>query len=333
MKALVIKEANSIKGLKITDKEKPEPKKGEVRIKVLSAGLNPSDFQYALYNKISNEERVLGIDVCGIVDSIGREVNNFKKGDRVYYLRSIDNTHGGFAEYAITPAHTVSLLPDNIPSLVAGVVPGAGYTAYQAIIQKLRPIAGRTILIHGGAGGVGGFAIQLAKLSGLTVITSCQEKDMNYVKQLGADKVIDFKSEDVHAVTMELTNNRGVDYILSTVGPEVATKDINVLAFGGEIVVTAGFPDFNRLKFYDKGLSLHEMATGAALTSGDQKSEENIAQIGTELAKLLSEQKIIPPKITPIALEEVPTYLEMMQQDQITGKVVVDLSLLRTKSP
>lgn len=326
MKALVIKEPKSIKGLKIWNKEKPSPKKGEVRIKVLSAGLNPSDYQYALYNETANEERVLGIDICGIVDSVGSEVSNLKEGDRVFYLRSIDNLHGGFAEYAIAPAHTVSILPDNVPSRVAGVVPGAGFTAYQAIMQKLRPIPGKTILIHGGAGGVGGFAIQLAKLAGLTVITSCLEKDMEYVKELGADYTIDFTSEDVHAVTMELTNQRGVDYVLSTVGSEVATKDIDVLAFGGEIVVTAGFPNFNRLKFYDKGLSLHEMATGAALTSGDKKIEESISLIGNEVAKLLSEQKIVAPKITTISLEEVPKYLEMMKQGEITGKVVVDLT-------
>lgn len=325
MKALIIQEPKSIAGLKIIDKEKPIPKKGEVRIKVLSAGLNPSDFQYVQYNEVANEERVLGIDICGIVDSVGSEVNNLKEGDRVYYLRSIDNTHGGFAEYAITPAHVVSILPENVPSHVAGVVPGAGYTAYQAIVQKLRPVSGRTILIHGGAGGVGSFAIQLAKLAGLKVVTSCQGKDMDYVKMLGADKVIDFKSENVHAVTMEWTNQRGVDYILSTVGPEVATKDIDILAFGGEIVVTAGFPDFNRFRFYEKGLSLHEMATGAVLTSGDRQLEENIALIGNELAKLLAEQIITPPRITCIRLEEVPHYLNLMEQGQITGKVVAIL--------
>ena len=322
MKALIIQEPGSLEGLRMTEKTKPIPGKGEVRIKVLSAGLNPSDFQYAKFNKAEDEERVLGIDICGIVDSIGSEVTNLNKGDRVYYLRSIENLHGGFAEYAITPAHVVSVLPDNIPAHVAGVIPGAGFTAYQALFQKLRPISGRTILIHGGAGGVGSFAIQLAKYAGLSVVTSCLEKDMEYVRSLGADKAIDFQSEDVHAVTMEWTTQRGVDYVLSTVGPEVATKDIDVLAFGGEIVVTAGFPDFNRLRFYDKGLSLHEMATGAALTSGDKQAEENIAVIGKELATLVSKGIIAPPKMTLIGLEEVPSYLKMMEQGKITGKIV-----------
>lgn len=322
MKALIIQEPGSLEGLRMIEKTKPLPQKGEVRIKVLSAGLNPSDFQYAKFNKTANEERVLGIDVCGIVDSLGSEVTNLKEGDRVYYLRSLDNLHGGFAEYAITPAHVVSVLPENVSTPVAGVIPGAGFTAYQAVFQKLRPVPGRTILIHGGAGGVGSFSIQLAKHAGLKVVTSCLGKDLDYVQSLGADKAIDFQSEDVHAVTMEWTEQRGVDYILSTVGPEVATKDIDVLAFGGEIVVTAGFPDFNRLRFYDKGMSLHEMATGAALTSGDQQAEENIATIGNELAKLVSEGIITPPKLTLIDLEEVPGYLKRMEMGEVTGKVV-----------
>lgn len=312
MKALVIKEAGSIDGLKLVDKEIPSPNKGEVRIKVLFAGLNPSDFQYAQYNKVADEGRVLGIDICGVVDGVGSDVNNLKVGDRVYYLRSIDNTNGGFAEYAITPAHLISVLLEDVPSSVAGILPGAGFTAYQAIVQKLRPVSGRTILIHGGAGGVGGFAIQLAKLAGLTVITSCLGKDFDYVLSLGADKAIDFTSEDVHLQTMKFTNQRGVDYVLNTVGSEIATKDLDVLAFGGEIAVTEGFPDFARMKFYDKGISLHEMATGAALTSNDKQSEENIAEIGNELSKLIADNKVIPPKITTISLKEVPQYLKMI---------------------
>jgi NADPH:quinone reductase len=325
MRALVIQEPKSINGLKIIDKKIPEPQKGEVRIKVLAAGLNPSDFQYALYNEVANEERVLGIDVCGIVDEVGSNVKNLKVGDRVYYLRSLNNVHGGFAEYAITPADLVSIVPEEVPSHVAGVIPGAGFTAYQAIIQKLRPVSGRTILIHGGAGGVGSFAIQLAKMSGLTIISSCLQKDMAYVRSLGADKVIDFTAKDVHEETMKFTNQRGVDYVLSTVGSEIATKDLDVLALGGEMAVTACFPAFDKWRFYEKGLSIHELATGLALTSGDSQAEENLKMIGNEVAKLLANKKIKPPKITKIKLEDVPDYLEKMKNGKITGKVVAEL--------
>lgn len=327
MKALILDEPGKIEGLKIVnDRETPIPKENEIGVRVYAAGLNPSDYQIAEYANMPNVgKRVLGLDVAGIVDTVGSEVKNFKVGDRVYYLRSIENLNGGFAEYSVTTAHTASKLPESIPYEFAAVVPGAGFTAYQAIIQKLRPREGSKILIHGGAGGVGGYAIQLAKLCGLTVYTTCMEKDLEYTKKLGADKSIDFMKEDVYEIISELTNGRGVDYIMNTIGAESATKDIDALAFGGEIVVTAGFPDFNRLRFFEKGISLHEIALGVSHTCGDYKAERNLAQIGDELAKLLAEKKIIPPALTTISMEEIPEYLNKLKKGILTGKVVAKI--------
>ncbi|WP_068501134.1 zinc-binding dehydrogenase [Paenibacillus kribbensis] len=328
MKALVLKEQGKIESLTVVeDRDKPMPKENEIRVKVFASGLNPSDYQVAAYTGLASEkQRVLGLDVAGIVDAVGSEVNNFKVGDRVYYLRSITNLDGGFAEYACTTAHTASKLPEAIPFEVAAVAPGAGFTAYQAIIQKLRPKAGNTILIHGGAGGVGGYAVQLAKLCGLTVYTTCQGRDIEYVKSLGADEAIDFTKEDVYAVIAKLTNERGVDYVLNTISSASATRDIDVLAFGGEIVVTAGFPEFSRLRFYEKGMSLHEIALGGAHTEGDYKAQTNLAEIGDEFARLLVEKKIAPPALTVISMEEIPEYLVKLKEGKITGKVVAKIN-------
>ncbi|MGF9858570.1 zinc-binding dehydrogenase [Priestia endophytica] len=328
MKALVLEEPGKIEGLKvISNREKPIPKENEIRVKVFYSALNPSDYQVATYSDlVSERKRVLGLDVAGVVDAVGSGVNNFNVGDRVYYLRSIENLDGGFAEYACTTAHTASKLPKELPFEVAAAVPGAGFTAYQAIIQKLRVQAGKTILIHGGAGGVGGNAIQLAKLSGLTVYTTCLGKDIEYVKSLGADHAIDFEKEDVYAVLSKLTKERGVDYVLNTIGSESATNDIEyALAFGGEIVVTAGFPESKSLRFYDKGISLHEIALGAAHTKGDFKAQCNLAHIGNKFAQLLVDKKISPPKLTIISMEEIPEYLVKMKQGKITGKVVAKI--------
>lgn len=328
MKALVLEEPGRLDSLTaVTNREKPDINDNEIRVKVYSAGLNPSDYQVAAYAGLASEKkRVLGLEVSGTIDAVGKNVNQFKAGDRVYYLRSIDNLDGGFAEYSRTTAHTASKLPEEISFGVAAVVPAAGFTAYQAVIQKLRPLPGRTILIHGGAGGVGGYAIQLAKLSGLNVITTCLGKDFDYVKGLGADQAIDFTSEDVYAVIESLTNGKGVDYVLNTVGPESATKDLGVLAFGGEMAVTAGFPDFSKLRFYEKGMSLHEIALGAVHTDGDEEAQANLARIGDEFAKLLAEKKIVPPQITTITMEEIPDYLVRLKEGKITGKVVARIN-------
>lgn len=328
MKALILDEPGKVESLKIIqDREKPIPKENEIRVKVYAAGLNPSDYQVAAYaGLVSEKKRVLGLDVSGIVDAIGGAVTNFKVGDRIYYLRSIANLDGGFAEYSCTTAHTASKLPDEIPYEVAAVIPSAGFTAYQAIIQKLRPKTGNTILIHGGAGGVGGFAVQLAKLCGLTVYTTCSGKDIEYAKSLGADEAIDFTKDDVYAILSRLTDGRGVDYVLNTISSSSATSDIDALAFGGEIVVTAGFPDFSRLHFYEKGISLHEIALGAAHTNGDYKAQSNLAQIGNEFAQLLAEKKIKPPALTVITMEEIPEYLAKMKEGKIRGKVVAKIT-------
>ncbi|MNW45906.1 Zinc-type alcohol dehydrogenase-like protein [compost metagenome] len=329
MKALVLEEPGKMESLTIVhDREVPVPKENEIRVKVIASGLNPSDHQVASYvgQQSSEKKRVLGLDVAGIVDAVGSEVTNFNIGDRVYYLRSITNLDGGFAEYAITTAHTVSKLPDSISFEVAAIVPGAGFTAFQTIIQKFRPQSGKTILIHGGAGGVGGYAIQLAKLCGLTVYTTCLGKDIEYVKSLGADEAIDFTKEKVNKVVLELTNNKGVDYILSTINSDRATEDIDILAFGGELAVTAGFPNFDRMHFYDKGMSLHEIALGGAHTSGDYYAQANLASIGDEFANLLADKKIMPPAMTIISMEDIPEYLFKLKEGKITGKIVAKIN-------
>ncbi|MEK4058461.1 MULTISPECIES: zinc-binding dehydrogenase [Paenibacillus] len=323
MKALILEKPGELDSLTVvTNREMPEPKDNEIRVKVYAAGLNPSDYQVAEYDGLESEKkRVLGLEIAGIVDAVGSSVNNFKIGDRVYYLRSINNLDGGFAEYSVTTAHTASKLPDEVPFELAAVVPAAGYTAYQAIMQKLKPQSGGTILIHGGAGGVGGYAIQLAKICGLKVITTCLGKDIDYVRVLGADEAIDFTKGSVNEEILNLTNGRGVDYVLNTISPDSATKDLEILAFGGEMVVTAGFPDFSRIRFYDKGMSLHEIALGAAHTHGDFNAQSNLARIGDHFGKLIAEGKIISPQITTITMEEIPTYLKKLKEGKITGKV------------
>lgn len=327
MKALILDEPGKLESLKVIyNREKPEPKENEIRVKVHAVGLNPSDYQTASYTGINDErKRVLGLEVAGVVDAIGINVKDFNVGDRVYYLRSILNLDGGFAEYACTIAHTASKLPEEIPYEVAAVSPAAGFTAYQTIIQKFKPEPGKKILIHGGAGGVGGYAIQLAKLCGLTVYTTCLGRDIEYAKSLGANVAIDFTKEDVCAEISQLTGGRGVDYVLNTINSESATKDLDILAFNGQIAVTAGFPNFSELRFYDKGISIHEIALGVPFTSGDYDAQCDIARIGDKFAELLAQGKIMPPKLTVISLEEVPEYLVKMQERKVTGKIVAKI--------
>lgn len=329
MKALILDEPGKLESLKVIyDREKPMPKENEIRVKVHAVGLNPSDYQTASYDGLNDDrKRVLGLEVAGVVDEVGSDVKNFKVGDRVYYLRSILNLDGGFAEYACTIAHAASKLPEEVPFEVAAVAPAAGFTAYQMVIQKLKPEQGKKILIHGGAGGVGGYSIQLAKLCGLTVYTTCLGKDMEYAKSLGADVAIDYVKEDIYAEIYKLTNGRGVDYVINTLNPESATKDLDILALNGQIALTAGFPDFSKLHFYEKGISIHEIALGIPFTNGDYEAQCDIAKIGDKFAELLAEGKISAPKLTVISIEEILKYLVKMKEGKIIGKVVAKIML------
>lgn len=327
MKALALKKPGTIDGLEIVEIQQPSILADEVRIKVKAVGLNPSDFQTIEYTKDLDSEQVmiLGLDISGIVEEVGSDVIDFKKGDRVFYLREMSNKYGGFAEYSVAKSNHLVKIPDNVSFEAAAASPGAGFTAYKAIEQKLRPISGKTILVHGGAGGVGGYAIQLAKRRGLEVLTTCLERDKDYVLDLGADLAIDFQKEDVYGIVDSYTSGLGVNYILSTIGSEGATKDLDILAFEGEIAVTAGFPDFSKVKFYEKQLSIHEIALGLALSNEDTKIQKSIQNIGEKFVELLANNEIVPPSIDLVGLEDIPHKLKEIKNGQITGKVVAKI--------
>ena len=177
-----------------TERPIPVPENDEILVQVKAVGLNPVDYQIAEgFGDVNLDEPVvLGLDVAGIVKDIGASVKEFKPGDRVFYHGNLEKANGGFAEYACTTSRTASKLPESINFVQAAAIPCSGFTAYQAVIRKLKPEVGDTILIHGGAGGVGGYAVQLAKLRGMYVYTSCSEYNFEYVRSLGADEAIDY---------------------------------------------------------------------------------------------------------------------------------------------
>ena len=157
---------------------------------------------------------------------------NGRLGDWVFYHGDLSKP-GGFAEFAVTTAHTVARIPDSMSFVDAASLPCAGLTAYHALHRRLHVRAGQTILVHAGAGGVGGFAIQLAAHAGLKVLTTCSENNADYVRDLGAEVAIDYHTENLKEVVSAVTDGRGVDAILSSLGSEGATQDLDLLAFNG----------------------------------------------------------------------------------------------------
>lgn len=176
MKALVLQTGGSLDGFCVKQIDKPVIKPDELLIKVHAVGLNPSDYQTAEYLTGNHLSRILELDVAGEVVEVGVEVQGFAVGERVFYLRQIDNPYGSFAQYATSPDRLVAKIPNKVSYEQAATLPGAGFTAYHIMKQRFHLTAGKTIFIQGGAGGMGSYAIQLAKLAGLRVISTCAKK-------------------------------------------------------------------------------------------------------------------------------------------------------------
>lgn len=325
MKALLLEGKGRWAEMRVGEMAKPSPKEDEVLVKVYAVGLNPVDYKTATGgNPHWSYPHILGVDVAGIVETVGENVTQWRKGDRVVYHGDL-RKQGGYAEYAVTTAHTISLIPDAISFEEAAAIPCAGFTAYQALFRKMNIRQGETILIHAGAGGVGGFAIQLAKQSGLTVITTASRPNHDYVHALGADYAIDYKEGHFVEQVSKIMNNIGVDAVLDTVSRQNATESLDVLAFNGRIAYIAGAPDFSKVNPFTKALSYHEIALGAAHASQNLRAQMDLSEMGKEMMTLIEQKRISPMLEQVISLEEVPKGLSQLAERHVRGKIVAKI--------
>lgn len=240
MKAFSIERYEEKAAGRIMNMPMPEIGRQDVLVQIHAASLNPLD------SKIRNGELklllpyrlplILGNDLAGTVTKVGSLVNKFKVGDKVY-ARPDDDRIGTFAEYIAVKQSSLALIPNNLTMEEAAAVPLAGLTAWQALIEVAQLKKGQKVLIHAGSGGVGTFAIQLAKHLGAIVATTTSAKNVGLVKKLGADIVIDYKSEDFS------TKLQGYDVVLDSLGGKTLEKSLKVLNSGGKLITLAGPPD------------------------------------------------------------------------------------------
>ncbi|MFD2672129.1 zinc-binding dehydrogenase [Marinicrinis sediminis] len=322
MKALQLADKGLWKEMKIEEMEQPTPGRGEILVKVRAVGLNPVDYKTATGgNPNWTYPHVLGLDVAGEVAGLGEGVSQWEMGDRIVYHGDLTR-QGGYAQFALVPAHMVSRIPDAIPFEDAAAIPTAGYTAYQCLFRKLPFDLVETVLIHAGAGGVGGFAVQMAKQAGKTVISTASAHNHEYVKSLGADHVIDYAQEDFVARVLELTDGRGVDAVVDTVSRQNATDSLDAIAYMGHIVYIAGAPDFTKLKAFSKVVSYHEIALGAVYQSGDERAERDLAVMGDEMLAMMEAGKLSAMLQEVVDLNEVPQALTRLSERHVKGKIV-----------
>lgn len=231
MKVMAIQQYGGPEVLTLMDLAIPEPGEGEVRVKVYAADINSVDFQARQkdYLGYTSFPIVLGWDISGVVDALGAGVTDFKVGDEVYGMIRFPKQGRAYAEYATAPVTEIVLKPQRLNHVEAAAMTLAALTALQ-VLEKMNLQAGQTILIHAGSGGVGHFAVQLAKARGARVIATASEKNLDFVKSLGADEVIDYRARPFEEQAS------GVDAVFDTVGGETFTRSFGVVKPGGWVV-------------------------------------------------------------------------------------------------
>lgn len=240
MKAFILDRYGSGDSVRFGEMPDPEVRANDVLVQAHAAGVN------ALDSKIRDGEFklilpyrlpvVLGNDVAGVVVRVGSGVRRFRPGDEVYARPDKDRI-GTFAELISIAEDDLALKPDNLTMAEAASVPLVGLTAWQALVERAHLAKGQKVLIHAGAGGVGTFAIQLAKHLGATVATTTSTANVELVQRLGADVVIDYKKDDFEKVL------RDYDVVLHSLGDDTLKKSLQVLKPGGKLISISGPPD------------------------------------------------------------------------------------------
>jgi NADPH:quinone reductase-like Zn-dependent oxidoreductase len=308
MKAIVIHQNGGPEVLKYGDAPRPQPKDDEILIRVMAAGVNPVDV-FIREGRFHAAGRglplILGMDVAGLVEEAGGKVTRFKKGDAVYAYLSLEE-QGGYAEFVVTKEDHAALKPKSIDFEHAAAIPLAATTAWQALVDKAGLKADQTVLIHGGSGGVGTFAVQIAKARGAKVIATASAANQDLLKQLGVDQPIDYTTTKFEDVVKD------VDVVLNGVRGDSLARSYGVVKKGGIIVSITGPPDPAELEKHD--------------IRGTSFGAHPDAEILEDLAKLIDSKKITPIVSAVIPLAEAAKAHEQIASQHTRGKIVLKVA-------
>jgi len=309
---------------------RPTPKADELLVEIHAAGVNPIDnmIPTGIFKAVVKFQlpATLGSDLAGVVVEVGSRVTRFKVGDAVF-ANIFDQGTGSIAEYAVVPESAAALKPDHLDFVQAASIPMVGLTSWQALKERLKLQSGQKIFIPAGSGGIGTFAIQLAKLMGATVGTTTSTGNVELVRSLGADEVVDYKKQEFEAVL------HGYDAVLGTVRGDSIEKAIGILKARGKIVSLVGPPDVafaraRRLNFiltFVFALLSRRIVRLARKRNVDysflfaRPDGDQLAEIG----KLLETQSIRPVIDKVFAFEQAREALAYLAQGRAKGKVVV----------
>lgn len=320
MKAIVLTRFGGRDAFELREVPVPPVGPRQVRVRVHATAINPLDYQIRRgdYEEYVPLPAITGHDISGVVEEVGADVTEFEVGDEVYYTPQIFGGPGSYAEHHVADVDLVGRKPENLSHVEAASLTLVGGTVWEALVTRAQLTVGETILVHGGTGGVGTIAIQVAKAIGARVITTARAADHDVVRSLGADEVVDYTATDYSDAVAELTEGEGVDVVLDTIGGDTLTRSPLVLADGGRVVSIVDIAEpQNLIEAWGKNASYHFVFT-----------RQNRGKLDALTA--LVERGLVKPVIGAVLpldrVGEAHELLESRRDFALHGKVAIDVA-------
>lgn len=330
MKAIEMTSAGEPEVLEL--REVPEPKiqhETEILVRLKAAGVNPIDTKLRRLGTYYPNRMltILGCDGAGVVESIGKEVKRFKAGNEVYFCNGGIGEHpGNYAEFAIVDERFAALKPNTLTFTEAAGAPLVLITAWESLFDQSKLKVGERVLIHGGAGGVGHIAVQLARLRGGRVCTTVgSEKKANFAEELGAEKVILYKEQDFVKETLKWSDGIGVNLALDTVGGKTFYRTFSAVCFYGDVVTLlepdSEFANWKEARLRNLRVTYEWML--APMLFGLMKEREHQAEILKNCSQLIDDGKITIFVSKTFPLRDAVIAHRILEEGSVTGKIVL----------
>ncbi len=309
--------------LTLVERPNPIAGRGEVLIRVAAAGVNRPDVMQrrGMYPPPPGASDLPGLEVAGTIETLGEDVTGWRVGDRVCALVS----GGGYASLCVAPAPQCLPVPAGMDLVTAAAIPEAFFTVWTNVFDRGRLRSGETALFHGGSSGIGTTAIQLASARGARVLaTAGSDRKCRACKQLGAERAIDYHTEDFVDVVKQLTNGRGVDLILDIVGGDYIPRDLVSLAVEGRLVVIGFMGGDTATIDFRRVLGRRLTITGSTLRPRSVEEKGQIAAaLHREVWPLLESGKVKPQIYRTFPLGDAAAAHRLMESSEHIGKIVL----------
>lgn len=327
MRAMIIEHTGGPEALRLADVPTPEPGPGQVLIRVACAGVNPADWKdregmlamYVAYRF----PYILGFDAAGVVERVGPGVEHPRPGDRVFTPGNHgQGAWGSYAEFMVADADRTAIIPPSMSFAAAASIPVAALTGWQGLFDRGGLQAGQRIMIHGGSGGLGSFAVQFARWAGARVAATCGTANVEYVRVLGAEKVVDHRRDDI-AGAIRAWAPDGLDLLVDAVGASTLPDGLGMVRPGGSYVSIPTLTDDGDI----------EASFAAAAARQVRRVFSTMSDVGcghqlATIAGLITDGHVTLPPVRTLPLEQAAEAHALIQTGHVRGKLVLDVARL-----